>query len=97
MFWSVSKVSFSLSQAEPGQFGSQSLTKSCGVEQKKVVIKGGSAAPGAGSRGGHERRKGAEIGVNGKLHSTPFTSDSQVMLRVKTVQILGKKMKAEKA
>ena len=58
------------------QFGSQNLTESCGVEQKKAVIQEGSAAPGAGSRGGHERREGAETGVNGKLHSTCFTSDS---------------------
>lgn len=76
----VSKVSFYLSQAEPGQFGSESLTESCGVEEKTAVIQGGPAAPGAGGRGGHERREGTETGVNGKLHSTPFTSDSQVML-----------------
>lgn len=57
----------------------ESWTESCGVEEKTAVIQGGSAAPG-GSRGGHERREGTETGVNGKLHSTPFTSDSQVML-----------------
>lgn len=90
---SVSKVSFYLSQAIWLTEFDRKLW--CRTEEGSDT--GRFRCPWGGEQGWAREKRGGREGVNGKLHSTRFTSDSQVMLRVKTVQILGKKMKAEKA